>query len=97
MLAGTVYGYRGLVREILAQIRRELGAGRRVHVVATGGYATLIAARLPEIKVVHPNLTLEGLRIIGNLNFAACATGSKSEPKRPEGAGAQSRPRARRE
>jgi type III pantothenate kinase len=69
MLAGAVYGYRGLVREILAQIRRELGVRRRVHVVATGGYATLISARLPEIKLVRPNLTLEGLRIIGNLNF----------------------------
>jgi type III pantothenate kinase len=68
MLAGAVYGYRGLVREILRQIRTQLGV-RRLHVVATGGYATLISARLPEIKVVHPNLTLEGLRIIGNLNF----------------------------
>jgi type III pantothenate kinase len=68
MLAGAVHGYRGLVREILAQVRRELHA-RRVHVVATGGYAGLIAARLPEIKLVQPNLTLEGLRIIGNLNF----------------------------
>jgi len=69
MLAGAVYGYRGLVREILAQIRLELAARRALHVVATGGYATLISARLPEIKLVHPNLTMEGLRIIGNLNF----------------------------
>ena len=70
MLAGTVYGYRGLVREILAQIRLELGTRRRLHVIATGGYATLISARLPEIDLVRPNLTLEGLRIIGNLNFS---------------------------
>lgn len=69
MLAGTVYGYRGLVREILAQIRREIGGHRQFHVVATGGYAALISSHLPEIKFVHPNLTLEGLRIIGNLNF----------------------------
>jgi type III pantothenate kinase len=73
MQAGAVYGYRGLVREILAQIRRELGAPRRLHVVATGGYAKLISARLPEIELIHPNLTLEGLRIIGNLNFPASA------------------------
>jgi len=32
-------------------------------VVATGGYAELIAARLPEISVVAPDLTLEGLRL----------------------------------
>jgi pantothenate kinase type III len=36
--------------------------------VATGGYARLIARRLPEIDAVHPNLTLEGLRIVANLN-----------------------------
>ena len=69
MLAGAVYGYRGLVREILARIRREIGGRRPLRIVATGGYAALIAARLPEIKLVRPNLTLEGLRIIGNLNF----------------------------
>jgi type III pantothenate kinase len=67
MLAGTVHGYRGLVREIIAQIRRELGV-RRLRVIATGGYAELIAAKLPEISTTHPSLTLEGLRIIGNLN-----------------------------
>ena len=42
--------------------------GVKVHVVATGGYARLIARRLPEIDVVRPNLTLEGLRIVANLN-----------------------------
>jgi type III pantothenate kinase len=69
MLAGAVYGYRGLVREILVQIRNQLGAPRRLRIVATGGYAGLISAGLKEIRLVHPNLTLEGLRIIGNLNF----------------------------
>lgn len=70
MLAGAVYGYRGLIREILAEIRRELNV-RRLQVVATGGYAELIGAKLPEIGGIHPNLTLEGLRIIGNLNPSA--------------------------
>jgi type III pantothenate kinase len=69
MLAGAVYGYRGLVRQILEEIRRELKIGRRLNTVATGGYAELIAERLPEVQQVHPNLTLEGLRIIGNLNL----------------------------
>jgi type III pantothenate kinase len=68
MLSGAVFGYRGLVREILAQIRAEQFSHRKIHVVATGGYARLIAGRLPEIDVVHPNLTLEGLRIVANLN-----------------------------
>lgn len=68
MLAGAVFGYRGLVREILSQIRAEQFPRKKVYVVATGGYAQLIARGLPEIGVVHPNLTLEGLRIVANLN-----------------------------
>lgn len=69
MLAGAIYGYRGLVRQILAEIRRELGRNKRFKVIATGGYAELIAAGLPEIDSVRPHLTLEGLRIIGTLNI----------------------------
>lgn len=68
MLAGAVYGYRGLVRQILKEIGEELGIPMNLPVVATGGYAELIAAGLPEIKTVRGNLTLDGLRIIGNLN-----------------------------
>jgi len=68
MLSGAVYGYRGLVREILSEIRAEQFSRKKVHVVATGGYARLIARGLPEIGLVHPNLTLEGLRIVANLN-----------------------------
>lgn len=68
MLSGAVFGYRGLVREILSQIRAEQSPRKKIHVVATGGYARLIARELPEVGVVHPNLTLEGLRIVANLN-----------------------------
>lgn len=68
MRSGAVFGYRGLVREIIAQIKAERFPRKKVHVVATGGYAELIAARLNEIDLVHPNLTLEGLRIVANLN-----------------------------
>jgi len=68
MMSGAVFGYRGLVREIIARIKAEQFAGRRVKIVATGGYARLIAAQLPEIQAIHPHLTLEGLRIVANLN-----------------------------
>jgi type III pantothenate kinase len=67
MLAGAVHGFRGLVRGILEQVREEMGIPH-LPVVATGGYAALIARGLPEIGSVAPNLTLEGLRIIGCLN-----------------------------
>ncbi|MFO1513620.1 MAG: type III pantothenate kinase, partial [Verrucomicrobiota bacterium] len=63
MLVGAVHGYRGLVRELIAELKRELKT-RRLPVIATGGYAKLIAAKLPEISAVEPNLTLEGLRLV---------------------------------
>jgi len=68
MRSGAVFGYRGLVREILRQIRAERFRRRKVVVVATGGYARLIAGGCPEIGVIRPHFTLEGLRIVGNLN-----------------------------
>jgi type III pantothenate kinase len=67
MLVGAVHGYRGLVRELIAELKAELKV-RRLPVVATGGYAKLIASKLPEITAVQPNITLEGLRL------ALCAT-----------------------
>ena len=63
MRAGAVLGYRGLVREILAALRRERGLKKAV-VVATGGYGELMAKGIPEIQHVNPLLTLEGLRFI---------------------------------
>jgi type III pantothenate kinase len=62
MLVGAVQGYRGLVRELIGELKRELRA-ENLPVVATGGYAKLIAAKLPEISKVRADLTLEGLRL----------------------------------
>jgi len=67
MLAGAVYGYRGLVRRIVTEIVSELEGKARI--VATGSYADLIAAKLPELQIVDPDLTLEGLRLIALRNF----------------------------
>jgi type III pantothenate kinase len=69
MVSGAIFGYRGLVREILQRIVREKFSGKRVHIVATGGYAKLIARGLPEVTAVRENLTLEGLRLVGCLNL----------------------------
>ena len=63
MLVGAVHGYRGLVRGLIGELKRELHA-RKLPVVATGGCAKLIAAKLPEISAVAPDLTLEGLRLV---------------------------------
>lgn len=67
MLIGAVHGYRGLIRELVHELKRELKT-KRLPVVATGGYARLIAARLPEITAVEPLLTLEGLRLVWERN-----------------------------
>jgi type III pantothenate kinase len=60
MQVGAVTGYRGLVKEILAQICQELPG--RPHIIATGGDAALIAQGVSEIQVVDPDITLDGLR-----------------------------------
>jgi type III pantothenate kinase len=67
MQIGAVIGYRGMIREILQAIDHELEAPP--YVVATGGDAPLIARGLPEIKSVVPDLTLEGIRLIGEANL----------------------------
>jgi len=67
MLIGSVHGYRGLVRELIGKLRRELKC-RHLPVVATGGYAELIASKLSEITAVDPLLTLNGLRRSWELN-----------------------------
>ena len=63
MLVGAVHGYRGLIRGLLAELKRELKA-TKLPVIATGGYAKLIASKMPEISAVRPDLTLEGLRLM---------------------------------
>ena len=68
MISGAIFGYRGLVCEIIERIRHEQFLHAKVKIVATGGYARLIAARVPIIHSIHPNLTLEGLRLVGKLN-----------------------------
>ena len=62
MLIGAVHGYRGLIRELIQKLKRELRCPN-LPVVATGGYAKLMAHKLPEITAVDPLLTLKGLKL----------------------------------
>lgn len=71
MVIGAVYGYRGLIRELLLKLKAELGEPK-LNVVATGGYAELIAGKLPEITAVNPLLTLEGLRLFHRKATTSC-------------------------
>ena len=70
MLIGAVQGYRGLVRELIRNLKTELHV-KKLPVVATGGYAKLIAAKLPEITAVEPDLTLDGLRLVWHAHAGA--------------------------
>jgi type III pantothenate kinase len=64
--SGLVYGFAGQVDRIVEEIRRELGADARA--VATGGLAEIIAPHSRTIELVDPWLTLEGLRLVWELN-----------------------------
>ena len=72
MQAGAVFGYRGLVREIINRIRAELPGNPKI--IATGGDAPLIARGVPEIDCVDPDITLDGLRQVAVRVFAQSRT-----------------------
>lgn len=77
ILAGAAIGYRGMVKGILEALKRELG-GAEAHVVATGGDAEWIISGMGERISVDPDLTLHGLRLVGNL---AAASGGMTKPE----------------
>lgn len=64
--AGIFYGYVGMVDEIVRRMKKETGS--RCKVVATGGFLSLITEASQTIDVADSFLTLEGLRLISELN-----------------------------
>jgi type III pantothenate kinase len=65
--SGLVYGFAGQVDGIVERMRGELGD--TAPVIATGGLADLIAPHSRTIESVDPLLTLEGLRLVWDLNL----------------------------
>lgn len=65
MQAGILFGYVGLVEGLINRFFQEMGKAR---VIATGGLAEIIARETSVIDVVDQRLTLEGLRLVYELN-----------------------------
>jgi type III pantothenate kinase len=66
MQSGLLFGYVSMVEGMVARFRSELGSDMKV--IATGGLAEVVAKETDVIDVISPWLTLEGLRIIWELN-----------------------------
>ncbi len=60
--SGLIFGYAGLVDEMVTRMQTELG--QKATVIATGGLASLIAPESRTIQEVRPFLTLEGLELL---------------------------------
>jgi type III pantothenate kinase len=66
MQSGLIFGWAGLIDGIVTRIQEELG--EKATVVATGGYAGIIAKETKSIDEVNPNLTLIGIKVIHDMN-----------------------------
>ncbi len=66
MQSGLLFGYVCMVEGMVERFRAELGADMKV--IATGGLAEVVAKETPVIQIIAPWLTLDGLRIIWELN-----------------------------
>jgi type III pantothenate kinase len=64
--SGLLYGYAGLVDELVTRMKAELAVPTKV--VATGGLAFLFEGVSRTLEVVDEFLTLDGLRILYDLN-----------------------------
>lgn len=66
MQSGLLFGYVSMVEGMVTRFRSELGSDMKV--VATGGLAEVVAKETKVIDIISPWLTLEGLRLIWELN-----------------------------
>jgi type III pantothenate kinase len=66
MQSGLIFGYVSMVEGMVARFRSELG--REMKVIATGGLAEVVAQETKVIDIIAPWLTLDGLRLIWELN-----------------------------
>jgi type III pantothenate kinase len=66
MQSGLIYGYIGLVEGLIMRMKVEMNCNPKI--IATGELSEILAGETKLIDVINPNLTLEGLRLIYELN-----------------------------
>jgi type III pantothenate kinase len=66
MQSGLLFGYVSMVEGMVTRFRAELGNDMKV--IATGGLSEVVAKETNVIQIIAPWLTLDGLRIIWELN-----------------------------
>ena len=64
--SGLLFGYVGLVEGMVTRFRAELGPAMKV--IGTGGLVDIIARETKVIDIVAPWLTLDGLRLVWEMN-----------------------------
>jgi type III pantothenate kinase len=69
MQSGLLLGYVSLVEGMASRFREKLGPAMKV--IATGGLAELVSQETDVIEIVAPWLTLDGLRIIYEMNISS--------------------------
>lgn len=67
MQSGLLFGYVSLVEGMVARFRKELGSHMKV--IATGGLAEIITKETSVIDILAPWLTLDGLKLIWDMNL----------------------------
>ncbi|MBN1231587.1 MAG: type III pantothenate kinase [Anaerolineales bacterium] len=66
MQSGLLFGYLSLVEGMVRRFQEEMG--QKMKVIATGGFAMVVASETEVVDEIAPWLTLDGLRIIWELN-----------------------------
>jgi type III pantothenate kinase len=64
--SGLIFGYVSMVEGMVARFRKILGD--KMVVIATGGLAEIVAKETTAINIIAPWLTLDGLRILWEMN-----------------------------
>ena len=63
MHIGIYWGYVAMIEGLVARMKAEVG--RPVKVIATGGLATLFEQHTDVFDAIEPDLTIQGLAIMG--------------------------------